>query len=316
MHTVKRLQTFAGARYHDETGVAEVVDFSETVTQAIDMTSPWWKNAAEKAGTCITFSRKLEPACTVRGNRGELFEMAVNLIKNATEALPNGGLIEVETFVSEGSVVLHVRDDGVGISEENLTKVFEPFWTTKGERGTGIGLSSAFGIVRAHEGRISVESREGSGSKFTVKLPVCRDVPDTAKRHEITTLGKRLSVLVVDDIQSIVGLLESGLGRLGHRVYPAFSGTEALEAFESEKIDLVICDLGMPNMNGWQVAEAIQDICWRRGEARVPFILMTGWGRSQDVRSGLMQNSAVDRVINKPVSLAELMSAIGDLNFS
>lgn len=316
MHTLKRLQTFAGARYHDESGAAEVVDLSELVSQAVDMTSPWWKNAAEKAGTCIKFSRKLEPRCTVRGNRGELFEMVVNLIKNATEALPSGGMIEVKTLVSENSVFLRVTDNGVGIPEENLTKVFEPFWTTKGERGTGIGLSSAFGIVRAHGGLISVDSQEGEGAQFTVQLPFCLDVPNTAKQHGTATVNERLSVLVVDDIQSIVGLLESGLGRLGHRVYPAFSGTEALEAFEQENIDLVICDLGMPHMNGWQVAEAIHEVCSQRGVAKVPFILMTGWERSQDVRSGLMKNSAVDRVISKPVSLTELVTAISDLNFA
>jgi len=316
MHTVKRLQTFAGERYHDETGAWDAVDLSETAAQAIDMTSPWWKIAAEKAGMCITFLRKLQPKCTVRGNRGELFEMAVNLIKNASEALPHGGVIEVETSVSDDTVVLSVKDNGVGISEDNLTKVFEPFWTTKGERGTGIGLSSAFGIARAHDGGILVESQEGEGSTFIVRLPYCRDLPDAAKQPEFPTLDKTLSILVVDDIQSIVGLLESGLGRLGHKVYAAFSGTEALEAFEREKIDLVICDLGMPHMNGWQVAEAIQDICAQRGEAKVPFVLMTGWGRSQDDTSEVVQTSAVDRVINKPVSLAQLMSAISDLEFA
>lgn len=313
MDTVKRLQTFAGADYHEETGITEVLDLSDLVAQAIEMTSPWWKNAAEKAGAGITFSRKLAEGCIVRGNRGQLFEMAVNLIKNATEALPRGGLIEVTTSVSDNWVVLAVKDDGVGISEENLTKVFEPFWTTKGEQGTGIGLASAFGIAKAHLGSITAESQEGSGAKFTVKLPLCTELPAAVESSEGLHPDKKLSVLVVDDVQSIVELLESGLGRLGHVVYPAFSGTEALEAFQREKIDLVICDLGMPHMNGWQVAEAIQEISLTRGDERVPFVLMTGWGRSQELKPDFMHSSAVDRVLTKPLSLVDLVSTIREL---
>lgn len=315
MHTVKRLQTFAGARFHEEDDITEVVDLSAIAAQAIEMTSPWWKTVAEKAGNKIVFSRKLIPGCVTRGNRGELFEMAVNLIKNAAEALPHGGLIEVETSVSDDWVLLRVKDDGVGISQENLTKVFEPFWTTKGDKGTGIGLASAFGIANAHQGGISVESIEGAGATFTTRLPLCTEVASSGKPQGAVNPDQKLSVLVVDDVQSIVGLLESGLGRMGHLVYPAFSGTEALEAFQREKIDLVICDLGMPHMNGWQVAEAIQEICSRRGERKVPFILMTGWGRSQELKHEFMESSAVDRVLTKPLNLSELVSAMSDLNF-
>lgn len=315
MHTVKRLQTFAGARYHEDNSITEVVDLSDIAAQAIEMTSPWWRSTADKAGAGITFSRKLAPGSSVRGNRGELFEMVVNLIKNATEALPQGGLIEVETRFSEDGVFLSVTDDGVGIAEENLAKVFEPFWTTKGESGTGIGLASSFGIAKAHNGGISAESKEGAGSTFTVRLPLCKEIPDTARHYELLSRDKRLSVLVVDDVQSIVELLESGLGRLGHIVYPAFSGTEALEAFQREKIDLVICDLGMPHMNGWQVAESIQELSERRGEKKAPFILMTGWGKSQDLKPELLENSAVDRVLSKPLSLVDLASTISELDF-
>ena len=114
----------------------------------------------------------LQPGCLILGSESELLEVAVNLIKNAAEAMPDGGEIKVKTHSDNGKAIFQVVDSGTGIAPENLEKVFQPFWTTKGQRGTGMGLAMSFGIVRKHHGTVSVQSGEGKGSVFTVVLPL------------------------------------------------------------------------------------------------------------------------------------------------
>ncbi len=307
--TVKRLQDFARVRTENPTNEGKVFDISNTVAQAIEMSKPWWKTAADREGITISLNRYLRTGCLVKGNENEIFEVVVNLIKNSVEALPQGGEIKVRTSYLEDEVSIVVEDDGVGIDQDNLGKVFEPFWTSKGVKGTGMGLASSYGMIQRHGGRISVESQPGEGTIFTVRLPYAHEPTPRHDGQRIQTLDFTFSILVVDDMRPVVQQLHKALSKFGQNVIPAFSGHEAVKLFEQNRVDLVICDLGMPQMNGWQVARSVKDHCTLKGIPKTPFIILTGWGgQVEDPRK--MEECGVDTIVEKPVDVPRLLEII------
>jgi len=246
----------------------------------------------------------------VDGKENEMFEVLVNLIKNAAEALLVGGEIRIKTFLQGDNVILQVIDTGAGVSRENLKRVFEPFWSTKGvATGTGMGLAVSHGIIVRHGGTISVESGQGKGTTFTVRLPLAEESAETAKTRGEKILQLRLNVLVIDDMIPIVMLIEKMLTKHGQTVFSATGGADALDTFRNNRVDLVICDLGMPGMNGWEVGKAIRTICQEKGIPKTPFILLTGWG-GQALEEGKILESGVDAVVEKPLDHKKLMEVI------
>lgn len=310
--TVKRLQDFARVRRDDLAVRIKVFDLADTVDEAIEMSKPWWKTKPEKNGVAITLNRYVRKGCLVKGNENELFEVIVNLIKNAAEALDKGGELRIRTSVDDDTAVLTVEDNGVGIPEENLGRVFAPFWTTKGPQGTGMGLSSSYGIVQRHGGEIAVESERGEGTSFTVRLPLSAEQPKPRERPVRRTVSFELNVLIVDDMPAVIKQLEGGLSSYGQTVYSASSGPVALEIFRETPIDVVICDLAMPEMNGWQVGEEIRRICEERQTAKPIFIMLTGWGGQIHEEDKMLQ-SGVDMILEKPVDIGKLSEVIEEL---
>jgi PAS domain S-box-containing protein len=308
--TVKRLQSFANIRTDDTSSGKEVFDLSALVRQAVEMTRPWWKTAPEREALTVNLELDLADECWISGKPNEFFEVVVNLIKNAAEALHEGGDIRVATFVKSGQVVLRVSDTGVGLDQQSAARVFDPFWTTKGLNGTGMGLAASYGIISRHGGTISVESAKGKGSTFTVTVPLAYDTPETVGQFPSSS-DRRLCVLVIDDVEATVAVLKEGLEHHFHTVFTALSGKEGLEIFKREPIDLVICDLGMPGLNGWQVGRAVKGICKEAGRPRTPFILLTGWGDQFD--GDRVAESGVDAVLQKPTDFAGLMRVIREL---
>ncbi|MBI4964578.1 MAG: response regulator [Desulfomonile tiedjei] len=309
--TVKRLQYLVRVQPEEES-LDKVFDLSLTVHRAIEMSRLWWQTNPEKFGIKVLVDRYLGEGCFVRGSSNELFEVVVNLIRNATEALPNGGRITVKTFAKDGKSILQVADDGVGIPEQDLGKVFDPFWTTKGLPGSGIGLYSSRMIIAKNGGDISVESREGAGSTVTVTLPLCarpEEKPEAARGDEPRS---KLNILLIDDMKPVLTMLQEGLELHGHKVYSALSGNKALEIFKQRQIDIVICDLGMPEMNGWQVGQAIKGYCAENGKPKSPFILITGWSGQQNAKDRIAE-SGVDAVVEKPVELSRLLDLAGKI---
>lgn len=304
-HTVRRLQDFARVRNREPHLEGTTVDLSNTVRDAVEMSAPLWKTSAEREGISIELKTHLEDECLITGNENELFEVVVNLLKNAVEALPSGGRIEVRTFSNGAEVILQVADNGVGIAKENLSKVLEPFWTTKGARGTGLGLASSYGIVRRHCGSIHVDSVEGEGATFTVRMPRTDSLLHAKVADSGMNPAPRLNVLIVDDMEPVLSTLQDALTALGQNVFPARSGREALEIFENTDIHVVICDLGMPEMNGWEVANALKDTCREKGTQKPPFVLLTGWGGqlTDEEKTG---GTGIDQVIEKPLDITKL----------
>jgi PAS domain S-box-containing protein len=306
--TVNRLQSFARLR-SDAFGELKVCDLSDIARQAVEMSKPWWKTEPEREGIKVSLKRELEPGCLVRGRENELFEVAVNLIKNAVEALPEGGSIRVKTSVRKKRALLEVRDSGIGIPQDDLANIFDPFWSTKELEGTGMGLAVSYGIVSRHGGSISAKSKVDRGSVFTVKLPVVKTRPE----DETTALGKpfdlTLTILVIDDVQPVLTMIKDGLTAYGQTVLVALSGKDGLETFRKNQVDLVISDLGMPGMNGWEVGRAIRAHCRKRGIPKTPFVLLTGWGGQIRERKKIVE-SGVDGVVEKPIDIPEMLGTI------
>jgi CheY-like chemotaxis protein len=238
----------------------------------------------------------------VAGNAAELREVMTNLVFNAVDAMPGGGTITVRTTCDAEGVVLSVSDTGTGMTEAELARCLEPFFTTKGDRGTGLGLAVVYGIVQRHEGTIDIASKKGIGTTFSIRLPVtvARQAasPQAPKRVE-----KMLRILVVDDQEIICELIAEYLKGDGHHAVTAVESGEALELFSREGFDLVITDHSMPGMNGLQLAAAMKE---RVPETKV--ILLTGFG---DEMIGRGEHPGdIDLVIGKPVSAADLRQGI------
>jgi len=311
--TVKRLQTFADMRADVTEGESAVFDIATTARNVAEVSKPVWKSDTEKKGIKIDLKLDLEDGCLVKGQENEIFEVIVNLIRNAAEAMPQVGDIEVKTHREADEVIVQVRDTGTGIAEEDLSKVFQPFWSSKGVGiGKGMGLAVTHGLVKRHGGAISVDSKMGVGTTFTIRLPLAQEPVAKLEQSSIGTSGDHLTILVIDDDVNIASLLERICAKEGHTVYGALSGQEGLEIFKKEAVDLVISDLGMPGMNGWDVGKAIRSICQEKGVSKPPFILLTGYG-GQELEKEKIARSGIDAVVAKPIDRATVLATVQEI---
>lgn len=303
--TVARLQEFT--RDRQEEGSHEPVDLASVAREAVDLTKPHWRDRIQSGGGPIELVFDAKPAAPILGNPSELVEVVTNLIANAADAMPSGGKIWVSTFQKEEEVFLSVRDSGTGMSPEVKSKIFFPFFTTKGKRGTGLGLSVAYGVVTRHRGEISVQSEEGKGSLFSLSFPAsapARKKPEPVK-SPLKKVGE-LSILVVDDDENIRDVLSEMLDFLGHRVASAPDGSEAFNLLDRASYDLVITDLGMPGVSGWEVARRVKE-----KNSKTPVMLVSGWGAQID--PSRVVESGIDLVLNKPFHLEDVRRSISEI---
>jgi CheY-like chemotaxis protein len=275
------------------------------------MTKPWWKAKPERTGSKLRLRLKLKKGCLVRGRSNELFEAVVNLIKNAAEDLPQGGTIQISSAIQGDRVVLHVSD---------MSHEFDGNKPHRGPSATrnkplnakGIELVVTYGIVTRHGGTISTEPVNGAGTSFTVSLPLSKEPAPAARSAPDTSPSVNLRILLIDDFQPLVAMLGDGLAAYDHTISTALSGREGLAVLKENPIDLVICDLGMPDMNGWQVAREVLSFCAEERRAKIPFILLTGWAGQINVIDRIKE-CAVDRVLAKPVDVPQLLETIREV---
>lgn len=308
--TVRRLNTFArmGANSHSS---ATDFDLSILAREAAELTSSWWKTDLEKKGIKVSLDMDLDRECIVHGHKNEIFEVVVNIIKNAAEAIHRDGQISIRSVTRNNLAKLVIQDTGVGIPEKDQSKLFTPFFTTKSDTGTGLGLATSRRIVEDHRGKIDIESNEHQGATVTIWLPLARDHEGQEAQHSDTETIKDVTILVIDDIEPVLQTVGMALEHYNYSVLTAQSGIEGLNLLEQNSADLVICDLGMPGMNGWEVGERIATERHENGMKKLPFILLTGWGDQFPHEQSV--NSGVDAVIEKPVDIIYLNKVIQDL---
>ncbi len=302
--TVRRIMGFARHREGEE---FVPLDVNCLVEDAILLTEPRWRDPVSDRPPIEVKFRRGRPMA-VMGSAAELSEVLTNLIFNAVDAMPKGGRLILETRREGNEAVIRVRDTGVGIPPEVMSKLFTPFFTTKGSHNAGMGLSMAREIVTRHGGTIQVQSEPGKGSTFSVHLPLVRHVQLHNFKEELpmtqpTHVPRSLSILVVEDEESIRRLLSSILGLEGHEVRTFRTATEGIAAFHERGADLVITDLGLPDQSGWEVARQV-----KAASPSTPVILITGWGVSAEVTEA--RRRGVDYVLPKPFEFEELSDLI------
>jgi signal transduction histidine kinase/DNA-binding response OmpR family regulator len=299
--TVRRLQDFARVRVERN---FELLDLKEVIESALQMVESRRSKSKEREGVNIEIEAKLSDVPPIEGDAAELREGLLNIIFNAMDAMPAGGKITIETKHDKKWVTLSISDTGAGMTEEVKSKLFEPFFTTKKHKGTGLGLSVTYGIIKRHRGEISFKSKVGAGTTFYIKLPAgSGEVKKSAGEGtggEITSA----SILIVDDNPEVVGVLGLTLRHMGHKVVEANSGEAAINTFELGKFDMVITDLGMPDMSGHEVAKIVKEI-----KPGTPVLVISGWGGQLN----LADMPEVDGVIAKPFSKDVLSKKISDL---
>ncbi len=302
--TVRRIQQFARLR-PDEQFVG--VDINQIVQDAVAITRPRWEENIARDSRALELKLDLEADALLQGRPAALSEVLTNLILNAMDAMPDGGRLTIATGHTPGREVrVMVADTGVGMPEAVRQRIFEPFFSTKGEGGSGLGLSMAYSIVHRHGGDIHVDSVPGTGTTFTLVFPIAHEsatpammVPSAEGRHQFR-------VLVVDDNAQVLATLAEMMRRVGHTVTPAITARGALHDYSPDRFDVVVTNIGMAEMNGWEFAERLRAI-----DPRVPLLFITGWGLREEDHARLA-GLGVRRCLFKPVRPEDLDAALQD----
>jgi len=301
---IRRLQSLY--RQSDDTSDFGPLHLDGLVSEALALTQPQWKDQPQARGVTIDVVRDLLPTAPVLGNASELRRVLVNLIVNAVDAMPNGGRLTLCTGQDEGWCYVRVSDTGSGIPPEQAEHIFEPFFTTKGGQGSGLGLTVSQNIVERHGGTITVNDGAGRGAAFTVRLPARPEpasVDEAPQTRDAVPIDRSLRVLVVDDEISVRLLLSRLLLRDGHIVREALGGREALDLLRTYAFDLLITDLGMPEVSGHLVIQ-----CARETQPSMPIILSTGWGET--ISPDQLKALGATALLTKPFTYDDLLRAV------
>ena len=258
----------------------------------------------------------------VRADSSQIEQILLNLAVNARDAMPNGGVLRIETDQADGTdpmskrhgrkksssyVVLTVTDTGSGMGPEVLEQIFDPFFTTKEQgRGTGLGLSTVYGIVEQSGGYISVSSEPGQGTSFRVYLPATSEGPSEPSSPEKgSSPSGRETILLVEDDRAVRRLIRRSLSSLGYHVLSAGNGEEGLREFKAqpESIDLVLTDVVMPGMSGKEMTNRISAL---RPQTKV--LYMSGYAENVIAHNGVLDEGV--QFLPKPFTLANLQSKV------
>ena len=309
-NTVARMREFYRPR---EAEVAlQPVNLNEMVTQVVDLTRARWFDIPQQRGLVIEVHTQLARNLpSVAGLASEIREALTNLIFNAVDAMPSGGKLTLRTVAGGPEVRCEVSDTGVGMDEDTRRRCLEPFFTTKGERGTGLGLAMVYGVAQRHRAQVVIDSAPGQGTTMGLVFQLAAAVAEpeqAAALPEVSEPLTALRILVVDDDPVLLKSLREVLEAEGHSVVTANGGEEGIEAFKSGVgveggFSVVITDLGMPRVDGRQVATAV-----KAASAATPVIMLTGWGRRLAADGEKPAN--VDCMLSKPPQLRELRAAL------
>jgi signal transduction histidine kinase/DNA-binding response OmpR family regulator len=320
--TVSRMREFY--RQRELPGTMRPMRLNDLVQQVIELTQARWRDMPQQRGAVVRLETALaEDLPEVPGVESEVREALINLLFNAVDAMPDGGVLTLCTRTAAAApddggagghrVMVEVQDTGTGMDESTRRRCLEPFFTTKGERGTGLGLAMVYGTAQRHGATVEIDSELGRGTCMRLAFPLSHGpsqpqaLDDTAALRPLASLR----ILLVDDDPLIIRSLSDTLAHDGHDVSAASGGQAGIDAFaqalaEGRGFDLVITDLGMPYVDGRRVAAAVKAL-----HAATPVLLLTGWGRRM-VTDGEVPPH-VDMVLSKPPKMRELLAALAQL---
>ena len=299
--TVRRIQQFARLRPEER---FMPVDVNHIVEDAVAITRPRWEEKIAHESRPMDLRLDLRARQHIHGRSAALTEVMTNLVLNAMDAMVEGGTLTISTKDVGDTVVITVTDTGIGMPEHVRRRVFEPFFSTKGESGSGLGLSMAYSIIRRHGGDIRVDSEPNRGTTFTLVVPCASETPSPPPAPSAATPRRAARVLLVDDQPQVLSALTELLQAAGHEVSAAAGGAAALKIYTPGRYDVVMTNVGMAGMNGWEVTERVRAL-----DARVPVVFITGWGLREEERARLSA-LRVQRCLFKPVRPDELDAAV------
>lgn len=310
-HIVSRLREFY--RQKDSIEALESLNLNDLARQVIDMTRPRWRDIPQSKGVMVEMRTDLDAnLTTLVAIESEIREALTNLIMNAVDAIPNGGTITVRTRMgARGTtnsmpthMLLEIGDTGVGMDEETRKRCLEPFFSTKGKRGTGLGLAMVFGVMERHGGQIDIDSQVGKGTVVKLIFPIRRlEGSDPLPSDDGEAPGP-LNILCIDDEPLLRELLRELLERDGHKVRLADGGQSGVDEFRAavkrqQPFDVVLTDLGMPYFDGRQVAQTI-----KHEFPGTPVIMLTGWGSFMKEDGDMPEQ--INGILSKPPRSGEL----------
>jgi PAS domain S-box-containing protein len=305
--TVARMREFY--RHRETQSVLAPVHLNVLVEQVVELTRARWNDLPQQRGITIDLKTELAPALPdIMGAEGEIREALTNLVFNAVDAMPEGGTLTLRTHAAQsGDVFVEVRDSGVGMDENARRRCLEPFFTTKGERGTGLGLAMVYGMVQRHSAKLDIDSAPGQGTTvrlgFSGVTRIARATPAPA-----AAIPTNLRILLVDDDPLLLRSVRDTLEADGHVIVTANGGQEGAAMCraainDKRPFSVVITDLGMPYFDGRQVAGAVKTMA-----PQTPVILLTGWGQRLQAEGEVPEH--VDLVLAKPPKLRDLREAL------
>lgn len=307
--TVARMREFYRQREPQLTLMP--VDLNALVQQVLDLTRARWSDMAQQRGIVVEMNTELaQDLPAIMGADNEIREALINLIFNAVDAMPSGGPLTLRTLVGRdrGIVQVEVIDTGVGMDEETRRRCLEPFFTTKGERGTGLGLAMVYGAMQRHSADIDIESTVGKGTTIRLSFAIQSTPAVVPAESTVTRVVAPLRILVVDDDPLVLRSLLDTLQADGHLVTTADGGQAGIDTFlaanaHDHPFQLVITDLGMPYVDGRKVSSAV-----KTASPGTAVVMLTGWGQRLVADGDIPAH--VDRVLSKPPKLRELREAI------
>lgn len=319
--TVARMREFYRAREPDQSLVR--VGLNVLIEQVVSLTRARWRDVPLQKGIVIDLQTDLATGLPeIMGAESEIRDALTNLVFNAVDAMPEGGTVTVRTgkrlakFRPDNepieAVYVEVGDTGIGMDSETRRRCLEPFYTTKGERGTGLGLAMVYGMVQRHSAELEIESAVGQGTTLRLSfVPAQASLLTAEHRPAAPQRTGRLRVLLVDDDPLLIKSLREVLEGDGHVVVVADGGQNGINTFISthrnaDAFSAVITDLGMPYVDGRKVAAAV-----KAASPDTPVIMLTGWGRRLIAENDIPPH--VDRILSKPPKLTELRAALAEL---
>jgi CheY-like chemotaxis protein len=294
----KRVKDFAKTKEEGK----KIFNIWESIETSIIITKPLWYNQAQIQGKNITFKYTRGLPIFTYGNESEFREALVNMIFNAIDAIQENGLIQIDVYKNQSQATISIKDSGSGMTEETKNKIFTPFFTTKKENGSGIGLSTTYKTITEMGGKIEVESIIDSGTEFKIILPIADEKIEAKIENEKTVPKYNQNVLIIDDQIEICSVVKEMLHKIiDGKIETCTKGKDALNLIKNNNYDIVITDIAMPDVNGIELIKYI-----KKSKPGTQVIAMTGWNGFIDKD----KENKPDYILSKPFTIEDLEFSI------